>query len=136
MNKSTIVLILLSVLLAGGLSHFQYFYKAKNKSNTTKFLAFLRFLSIFGLLLLLINPIVSRSTFETIKNNLGKGEEKMKPQCGFWKWLWLTISGRHATRKCYFCFRRWDWRDPCLGFSIQGWMGISCPYYGKLSGLK
>jgi hypothetical protein len=36
----------------------------------TKLLAFLRFLSVFGLLLLLINPIVSRSSFETIKTPL------------------------------------------------------------------
>lgn len=70
MNKSTLVLIILSVIVAGGLSYFQYFYKAKSKSNTTKLLAFLRFLSIFGLLLLLINPIVSRSTFETVKTPL------------------------------------------------------------------
>jgi len=70
MNKSTLVLIILSVLVAGGLSYFQYFYKAKSKSNMTKLLAFLRFLSVFGLLLLLINPIVSRSTFETVKTPL------------------------------------------------------------------
>ena len=60
----------MSVIVAGGLSYFQYFYKAKSKSNTTKLLAFLRFLSVFGLLLLLINPIVSRSTFETVKTPL------------------------------------------------------------------
>jgi hypothetical protein len=70
MNKSTIVLLILSVLFAGGLSYFQYFFKAKNWSKTTKILAFLRFLSIFGILLLLINPVVSRSTFETIKTPL------------------------------------------------------------------
>ena len=70
MNKSTLVLIILSVIVAGGLSYFQYFYKAKSKSKMTKLLAFLRFLSIFGLLLLLINPIVSRSTFETVKTPL------------------------------------------------------------------
>lgn len=70
MNKSTIVLLIVSVILAVGLSYFQYFYKAKSRSNTTKLLAFLRFLSIFGLLLLLINPIVSRSTYETIKTPL------------------------------------------------------------------
>ncbi len=57
-------------MIAGGLSYFQYFYKAKSKSNMTKLLAFLRFLSVFGLLLLLINPIVSRSSFETIKTPL------------------------------------------------------------------
>ena len=42
----------------------------RDRSNTTKLLAFLRFLSIFGLLLLLINPSVSRSTFETVKTPL------------------------------------------------------------------
>jgi hypothetical protein len=70
MNKTTIALLILSVIIAGGLSYFQYFYKAKSKSNMTKLLAFLRFLSVFGLLLLLINPIVSRSSFETIKTPL------------------------------------------------------------------
>lgn len=70
MQTNTILLIFISIAIAGGLSYFQYFYKAKSKSNTTKLLAFLRFLSIFGLLLLLINPIVSRSTFETVKTPL------------------------------------------------------------------
>jgi hypothetical protein len=70
MQTNTILLIFISIAIAGGLSYFQYFYKAKSKSNTTKLLAFLRFLSVFGLLLLLINPIVSRSTFETVKTPL------------------------------------------------------------------
>lgn len=70
MNKTTIALLILSVIIAGGLSYFQYFYRAKSKSKMTKLLAFLRFLSVFGLLLLLINPIVSRSSFETIKTPL------------------------------------------------------------------
>ena len=70
MNKSTLLLLILSVIIAAGLSYFQYYYKAKNKSKMTLFLAFLRFLSVFGLLLLLINPIVSRSTYETIKTPL------------------------------------------------------------------
>ncbi len=60
----------MSVIIAGGLSYFQYFYKAKSKSNKKKLLAFLRFLTVFGLLLLLINPIVSRKTFETVKTPL------------------------------------------------------------------
>lgn len=70
MTNSTIFLILLSVIIAGLLSYFQYFYKASSKSKVTKILAFLRFLSIFGILLLLINPILSRKTFETIKTPL------------------------------------------------------------------
>ena len=67
MNKSTILLLLLSLLIAGGLSFYQYFYKAKNKSKLNLFLALLRFLSLFGILLLLINPIITRNTLETIK---------------------------------------------------------------------
>jgi hypothetical protein len=70
MNKSTLLLLILSVLVAAGLSYFQYYYKAKSRSKMTLFLAFLRFLSVFGLLLLLINPIVSSSTYETIKTPL------------------------------------------------------------------
>lgn len=70
MPTNTILLLLLSLAIAGGLSYFQYFYKASSKSKVTKLLAFLRFLSIFGILLLLINPILSRKTFETIKTPL------------------------------------------------------------------
>ncbi|MES2747948.1 MAG: hypothetical protein V4648_06200 [Bacteroidota bacterium] len=70
MNNSTIVLLILSVVIAAGLSYFQYFYKSKSKSKLTKLLAGLRFLAIFGILLLLINPIIPRKTFETIKTPL------------------------------------------------------------------
>lgn len=70
MTTNTILLLLLSLLIAGGLSFFQYFYKAKTKSKVNLVLAFLRFLSIFGILLLLINPIMSRKTLETIKTPL------------------------------------------------------------------
>ncbi len=70
MTTSTIALLLLSVLTAAGLSYFQYFYKNKSRSKLTKLLALLRFLAIFGILLLLINPIISRKTYETIKTPL------------------------------------------------------------------
>ena len=70
MTTNTILLLLLSLLIAGGLSFFQYLYKAKTKSKVHLILAFLRFLSIFGILLLLINPIMSRKTLETIKTPL------------------------------------------------------------------
>lgn len=70
MTINTFLLLLLSILIAGGLSFFQYYYKAKTKSNVNLVLAFLRFLSIFGILLLLINPIMSRKTLETIKTPL------------------------------------------------------------------
>ena len=70
MTTNTILLILLSVLIAGGLSFFQYYFRAKNKSKTNLFLAFLRFFSIFGILLLLINPKITSNTFEIVKTPL------------------------------------------------------------------
>lgn len=70
MTASTILLLLLSLLIAGGLSFFQYLYKVKNKSNVYLFLAFLRFLAIFSLLVLLINPIITTSKLEIIKTPL------------------------------------------------------------------
>lgn len=70
MTTNTILLLLLSLVIAGGLSYFQYFFKAKNKSNLIWFLAFLRFLAIFGLLVLLINPVISKSSLEITKTPL------------------------------------------------------------------
>jgi hypothetical protein len=70
MNTTTILLLLVSILIAAGLSFYQYYYQVKSKSKVTLLLAFLRFFSIFGLLLLLINPIISRKTVETIKTPL------------------------------------------------------------------
>ena len=70
MSTSTILLILLSITIAGGLSYYHYFYKNLNKTKITTFLAFMRFCSVFGILVLLINPIISKKTFETIKTPL------------------------------------------------------------------
>ncbi|MEO8240007.1 MAG: hypothetical protein ABI576_18015 [Flavobacterium sp.] len=70
MTTNTILLLLLSLVIAGGLSYFQYFFKAKSKSNVIIFLAFLRFLAIFGLLLLLINPVITKNSLEVTKTPL------------------------------------------------------------------
>ncbi|WP_395051129.1 hypothetical protein, partial [Flavobacterium sp.] len=70
MTTNSFLFLLLSLVIASGLSFFQYYYKAKTKSNVNLVLAFLRFVSIFGILLLLINPIISRNTFEIIKTPL------------------------------------------------------------------
>jgi hypothetical protein len=70
MTTNTILLLLLSLVIAGGLSYFQYFFKAKSKSNVIFLLAFLRFLAIFGLLLLLINPIITKNALEITKTPL------------------------------------------------------------------
>ncbi|WP_319800094.1 hypothetical protein [Flavobacterium sp. N2270] len=61
------MLLVLSVVISALLSFYQYIYKAKNRSKVTLFLAFLRFISIFTILLLLINPIISRKINEIEK---------------------------------------------------------------------
>ena len=70
MTINTILLLLLSLLIAGSLSFFQYLYKVKNKSNVSLFLTFFRFLTIFAILLLLINPIITTNKLEIIKTPL------------------------------------------------------------------
>lgn len=70
MTTSTILFLLFSVAIAGGLSYYQYFYKNSNRTKTQKILGFLRFISIFGILLLLINPLLKRNTLEIVKTPL------------------------------------------------------------------
>ena len=70
MTTSTILLLILSVIIAAGLSFYQYLYKVKNQSKLYWFLAFLRFISLFSIFLLLINPIISRKITEIKKTPL------------------------------------------------------------------
>jgi len=70
MNTTTILLLLVSIVFAAGVSFYQYLYKVKSRTRVTLLLAFLSFFTVFGLLLLLINPIISRKTVETLKTPL------------------------------------------------------------------
>lgn len=70
MTTNTILLLLLSVIIAAVLSFYQYLYKVKNQSKLYWFLAFLRFVSLFSIFLLLINPIISRKITEIKKTPL------------------------------------------------------------------
>nr|MCU0350605.1 hypothetical protein [Flavobacterium sp.] len=70
MTNTTILLLIFSVVLAGVLSYYQYFHKAKSQSKWNWLLAFLRFASYLLVFLLLINPIISRSTYEVEKTPL------------------------------------------------------------------
>jgi hypothetical protein len=70
MTSNTILLIFLSLLIAGGYSYYNYFYKAKIKLKVHLILAFLRFTTVFCVLLILINPIISNKTLEIIKTPL------------------------------------------------------------------
>lgn len=67
MITSTILLILLSVIISGVVAFYQYLFKVDNQNKINWLLAFLRFISVFSLLLLIINPVVSRKIVETNK---------------------------------------------------------------------
>lgn len=64
MTLTSILLLILSIAVAAGLSFYQYLYKTK-RTKTLLILFFLRFFSLFLVLLLLINPIFSKKTLET-----------------------------------------------------------------------
>ena len=67
---NTALLLLFSLLLAFGLTYYHYFFKVKITSKISYFLAAIRFLTIFGILVLLINPIITRKSFEIEKTPL------------------------------------------------------------------
>ena len=67
---NTALLLLFSFLLAFGLTYYHYFFKVKITSKISYFLAAIRFLTIFGILILLINPIITRKSFEIEKTPL------------------------------------------------------------------
>lgn len=70
MTTNTVLLIFLSLLIAGAYSYYYYYYKAKIKLKIHLVLAFLRFVTFFSVLLLLINPIISNKTLEIVKTPL------------------------------------------------------------------
>ncbi|EPR70238.1 hypothetical protein ADIWIN_3594 [Winogradskyella psychrotolerans RS-3] len=63
MNKLTIIYITIAAITALLLALFQYLYKSKLKSNLKYVLTALRAISIFGILLLLINPKFESFTY-------------------------------------------------------------------------
>lgn len=70
MSTQTILYIILALILAILIALFQYKYKAKGDSRKNAIFAFLRFLSIFGVLLLLINPKFEQLSVYNEKPNL------------------------------------------------------------------
>ncbi|MGG7035053.1 MAG: hypothetical protein ACI7YS_07665 [Flavobacterium sp.] len=70
MTTTTILLILVSILIATGLSFYQYFYKTQNRNKIHWVLAVLRFFVVFAILILLINPKITRNSVETEKTPL------------------------------------------------------------------
>src|SRR5690554_4255547 len=70
MELSTILWVVLALIVALGVTWFQYFYKSTNRSKVTKLLFVLRFLAVFGILLLLINPKIIKNQYQTEKTPL------------------------------------------------------------------
>jgi len=70
MQVNTIFLILLAAILSVVVVYFQYYFKGKQKGKLRIVLSFLRFIGIFGLLLLLINPKFSKRSYTLEKPNL------------------------------------------------------------------
>ncbi|AXT49378.1 VWA domain-containing protein [Aquimarina sp. BL5] len=70
MQTQNIGLIIIAGIIALVIALFQYMYKAKNRTKRNLFFAFLRFLSVFALLVLLINPTFRKNTYYTEKPTL------------------------------------------------------------------
>jgi len=67
MTASTVLLLLLSAFAAIALSFYQYLFKAKTKGKLYFVLAFLRFVTLLSIFILLINPIITRKELEIVK---------------------------------------------------------------------
>ena len=70
MQTITVLLIILAAIVALGLVVFQYYFKSKKRGKLYVLLSFLRFLGVFGLLILLINPKFSKNEYSIEKTNL------------------------------------------------------------------
>jgi len=70
MNISNIILITLAIIIALGFAFFQYLYRSKRRGKDIYILFTFRFLSVFALLLLLINPKITSTTYELEKPDL------------------------------------------------------------------
>jgi hypothetical protein len=70
MESQTILLIFLAAISALGIAVFQYLKSKKERTKRSFMLALLRFVSIFGILLLLINPKFTNTSYVLEKSNL------------------------------------------------------------------
>ncbi len=70
MQLQTVFLILFAAILAFGLVIFQYYYKSKSKGFLYIALSFLRFVALFCVFLLLINPKITKEQYSLEKANL------------------------------------------------------------------
>lgn len=69
MDLNIVILLILSAIASGSLSYFQYFYK-KELNSALILPSIFRFLSLFGLLVLLINPKYETRQYTVVKPGL------------------------------------------------------------------
>ena len=70
MNVQTVLLIILAAIVALGLVLFQYRARSKKKGRLSLILSLVRFMTLFGVLLLLINPTFTKNTYTLQKTKL------------------------------------------------------------------
>ncbi|WP_394748746.1 VWA domain-containing protein [Spongiimicrobium salis] len=70
MQTTTLALMILAAIAALGLVLLQYYYKTKKRGKLQKLLSFFRFIALFSLFLLLINPKMIKEEYELEKANL------------------------------------------------------------------
>ena len=70
MQTATLFGVLLAALFSLLLVLWQYYFKTKNRGRLSLLLASLRFIAIFGVLLLLLNPKIRKESFITEKQDL------------------------------------------------------------------
>ena len=70
MQTTTVLLIILAAVVAILIVLFQYFFKSKTKGRQRLLLSFLRFIALFSVFLLLVNPKFTKKDFSLEKVNL------------------------------------------------------------------
>lgn len=70
MQTNTVILIILAALLSLCIVYFQYYFRGRQKGKLRLLLSVLRFIGIYGMLLLLINPKFSKKTYTIEKPSL------------------------------------------------------------------
>lgn len=70
MTTITVLLIIIAFFIALIITVFQYFFKSTNEGKVKYWLSLLRFLSIFLILIVLINPSVNKTSYQLVKPKL------------------------------------------------------------------
>ncbi|UWX56316.1 hypothetical protein NYZ99_08970 [Maribacter litopenaei] len=70
MQTETVLLIILAAIVALSVALFQYFFRNSRRGKLQFLLAFLRFFGVFGILLLLVNPKLEKTTYTIEKSFL------------------------------------------------------------------